>query len=44
LVGVCLYFFFLAEDGIREVERSRGLGDWYKRQAKYHTSEIIADY
>ncbi len=27
-----LYFFFQAEDGIRDVERSRGLGDVYKRQ------------
>ena len=26
-------FFFQAEDGIRDVERSRGLGDVYKRQA-----------
>ena len=29
-VSVC--FFFQAEDGIRDVERSRGLGDVYKRQ------------
>ena len=27
-------FFFQAEDGIRDVERSRGLGDVYKRQAR----------
>ncbi len=27
-----VYFFFQAEDGIRDVERSRGLGDVYKRQ------------
>ncbi len=27
-----LFFFFQAEDGIRDVERSRGLGDVYKRQ------------
>ena len=26
--------FFQAEDGIRDVERSRGLGDVYKRQAQ----------
>eukprot|EP00831_Metopus_contortus_P078665 TRINITY_DN7657_c0_g4_i1.p2 TRINITY_DN7657_c0_g4~~TRINITY_DN7657_c0_g4_i1.p2 ORF type:complete len:177 (-),score=34.40 TRINITY_DN7657_c0_g4_i1:408-938(-) len=34
VVGVVcgLYFFFQAEDGIRDVERSRGLGDVYKRQ------------
>eukprot|EP00831_Metopus_contortus_P005446 TRINITY_DN12059_c0_g1_i2.p1 TRINITY_DN12059_c0_g1~~TRINITY_DN12059_c0_g1_i2.p1 ORF type:complete len:241 (-),score=64.74 TRINITY_DN12059_c0_g1_i2:3-725(-) len=30
---VCnFFFFFQAEDGIRDVERSRGLGDVYKRQ------------
>eukprot|EP00831_Metopus_contortus_P002815 TRINITY_DN11049_c0_g1_i8.p1 TRINITY_DN11049_c0_g1~~TRINITY_DN11049_c0_g1_i8.p1 ORF type:complete len:148 (+),score=29.49 TRINITY_DN11049_c0_g1_i8:3-446(+) len=28
----CFFFFFQAEDGIRDVERSRGLGDVYKRQ------------
>eukprot|EP00831_Metopus_contortus_P056221 TRINITY_DN47943_c0_g1_i1.p1 TRINITY_DN47943_c0_g1~~TRINITY_DN47943_c0_g1_i1.p1 ORF type:complete len:134 (+),score=26.70 TRINITY_DN47943_c0_g1_i1:30-431(+) len=28
-----LFFFFQAEDGIRDVERSRGLGDVYKRQS-----------
>ena len=26
-------FFFQAEDGIRDLVRSRGLGDVYKRQA-----------
>ena len=26
--------FFQAEDGIRDVERSRGLGDVYKRQVR----------
>ena len=30
--GVFL-FFFQAEDGIRDLVRSRGLGDVYKRQA-----------
>eukprot|EP00831_Metopus_contortus_P044723 TRINITY_DN35863_c0_g1_i2.p1 TRINITY_DN35863_c0_g1~~TRINITY_DN35863_c0_g1_i2.p1 ORF type:complete len:296 (+),score=53.14 TRINITY_DN35863_c0_g1_i2:30-917(+) len=30
--GVSFFFFFQAEDGIRDVERSRGLGDVYKRQ------------
>eukprot|EP00831_Metopus_contortus_P070913 TRINITY_DN64876_c0_g1_i2.p3 TRINITY_DN64876_c0_g1~~TRINITY_DN64876_c0_g1_i2.p3 ORF type:complete len:184 (+),score=28.08 TRINITY_DN64876_c0_g1_i2:47-598(+) len=29
------FFFFQAEDGIRDVERSRGLGDVYKRQVLY---------
>ena len=27
------FFFFQAEDGIRDLVRSRGLGDVYKRQA-----------
>ena len=29
-----LLFFFQAEDGIRDLVRSRGLGDVYKRQAE----------
>ena len=29
-----MYFFFQAEDGIRDLVRSRGLGDVYKRQAR----------
>eukprot|EP00656_Telonema_subtile_P026766 TRINITY_DN28754_c0_g1_i2.p1 TRINITY_DN28754_c0_g1~~TRINITY_DN28754_c0_g1_i2.p1 ORF type:complete len:220 (+),score=45.17 TRINITY_DN28754_c0_g1_i2:1-660(+) len=33
-----LFFFFQAEDGIRDLVRSRGLGDVYKRQAV--TSEL----
>ena len=28
-------FFFQAEDGIRDLVRSRGLGDVYKRQDQY---------
>ena len=28
----CVWFFFQAEDGIRDLVRSRGLGDVYKRQ------------
>jgi len=35
-VRVCpssgFFFFFQAEDGIRDLVRSRGLGDVYKRQ------------
>ena len=31
-------FFFQAEDGIRDLVRSRGLGDVYKRQGMYDTS------
>eukprot|EP00831_Metopus_contortus_P055106 TRINITY_DN46529_c0_g1_i1.p2 TRINITY_DN46529_c0_g1~~TRINITY_DN46529_c0_g1_i1.p2 ORF type:complete len:138 (+),score=30.83 TRINITY_DN46529_c0_g1_i1:41-454(+) len=34
-------FFFQAEDGIRDVERSRGLGDVYKRQV--HGRYIVLD-
>ena len=30
-----LYFFFQAEDGIRDQPRSRGLGDVYKRQVLF---------
>ena len=29
-------FFFQAEDGIRDLVRSRGLGDVYKRQGVYY--------
>ena len=35
-MGVCEMrsFFFQAEDGIRDLVRSRGLGDVYKRQVR----------
>ena len=34
----CVFFFFFcqAEDGIRDLVRSRGLGDVYKRQPIFH--------
>ena len=32
VVNSCCVFFFQAEDGIRDLVRSRGLGDVYKRQ------------
>ena len=32
VVGV--HFFYQAEDGIRDLVRSRGLGDVYKRQGR----------
>ena len=35
----CCFFFFQAEDGIRDLVRSRGLGDVYKRQA--HESAFV---
>ena len=31
-VLLCVVLFFQAEDGIRDLVRSRGLGDVYKRQ------------
>ena len=31
-VMYCFFFFFQAEDGIRDAQESRGLGDVYKRQ------------
>ena len=37
----CFFFFFQAEDGIRDLVRSRGLGDVYKRQAYGCTSEKV---
>ena len=33
---VVYIFFFQAEDGIRDLVRSRGLGDVYKRQSYWH--------
>ena len=33
LAGGVMFFFFQAEDGIRDLVRSRGLGDVYKRQS-----------
>ncbi len=35
LFNIGLIFFFQAEDGIRDTDRSRGLGDVYKRQFDY---------
>ena len=31
-IDIAYHFFFQAEDGIRDLVRSRGLGDVYKRQ------------
>ena len=36
--------FFQAEDGIRDVERSRGLGDVYKRQTQDRCSARYAAF
>ena len=32
VLSISVFFFFQAEDGIRDLVRSRGLGDVYKRQ------------
>ncbi len=32
IINDVLFFFFQAEDGIRDAQESRGLGDVYKRQ------------
>ncbi len=43
-----LFFFFQAEDGIRDLVRSRGLGDVYKRQVittpETYASDIASNY
>ena len=36
-------FFFQAEDGIRDLVRSRGLGDVYKRQVRTRVVEVDPD-
>src|SRR5665811_2288668 len=36
------FFFFQAEDGIRDLVRSRGLGDVYKRQFQ-ETTKVLTD-
>ena len=36
------FFFFQAEDGIRDLVRSRGLGDVYKRQGEAHQFRALA--
>ena len=35
---IVVLFVFQAEDGIRDLVRSRGLGDVYKRQKYYQTN------
>ena len=39
----CVCFFFQAEDGIRDLVRSRGLGDVYKRQVVDPSLKGISD-
>ena len=38
LFCLLVFFFFQAEDGIRDLVRSRGLGDVYKRQNEANNS------
>ena len=35
------FFFFQAEDGIRDAQESRGLGDVYKRQVYSNSGKFI---
>ena len=42
VVFVLCVFFFQAEDGIRDLVRSRGLGDVYKRQGSDHPAAVDA--
>ena len=44
-VIIYLFFFFQAEDGIRDLVRSRGLGDVYKRQiySDYRNSKVLIE-
>ena len=39
LIWYRVFFVFQAEDGIRDLVRSRGLGDVYKRQAQTNPEE-----
>ena len=41
VAGVCYAgFFFQAEDGIRDAQESRGLGDVYKRQCQISVMQV----
>src|SRR5678810_531209 len=37
---IILFFFFQAEDGIRDFCLSRGLGDVYKRQCQWYSKSV----
>ena len=41
MIVIGVVFFFQAEDGIRDLVRSRGLGDVYKRQMKISTRLLL---
>ena len=38
------FFFFQAEDGIRDLVRSRGLGDVYKRQDIEGAKQVVTEF
>ena len=40
---ICGFFFFQAEDGIRDAQESRGLGDVYKRQVHAEQAVVFKD-
>ena len=40
----CVFFFFQAEDGIRDLVRSRGLGDVYKRQTLTGAELVVSQF
>ena len=42
-IVVVVVVFFQAEDGIRDLVRSRGLGDVYKRQDLGHGADLDVD-
>ncbi len=42
-LSVFFFFFFQAEDGIRDFCLSRGLGDVYKRQSDYRGFCVVVD-
>eukprot|EP00658_Telonema_sp_P-2_P032958 TRINITY_DN24288_c0_g1_i4.p1 TRINITY_DN24288_c0_g1~~TRINITY_DN24288_c0_g1_i4.p1 ORF type:complete len:296 (-),score=64.08 TRINITY_DN24288_c0_g1_i4:366-1253(-) len=49
VIRICVldffFFFFQAEDGIRDAQESRGLGDVYKRQVSAHPNVLdVYDY
>ena len=43
MIGDFVLFFFQAEDGIRDLVRSRGLGDVYKRQDRKRVPRFSLD-
>ena len=43
VIVLCISFFFQAEDGIRDAQESRGLGDVYKRQDGRAGQPALAD-